>query len=151
MTFLSLAAAVASIGGASELYVRTGSTISLTCSLRGSSAAAAAAALTPRTPFWFHDGRPVALDSPRGGISLETERTTAGMTSKLLLTKASHQDGTSCWVATPPALPPHDGAVLAPHQAAPTWLERSSSHLSVGVVTPPTCAVTHGSLPVQVC
>ena len=35
----------------------------------------------------------VALDSPRGGISLETERTVTGMSSKLLLTRATVQDG----------------------------------------------------------
>lgn len=35
----------------------------------------------------------VVVDSPRGGISLETERTAAGMSSKLLLTRATVQDG----------------------------------------------------------
>ena len=68
--------------------MRTGSTISLTCSVRGTGA------ISPRVPFWFHEDKPIALDSPRGGISLETERTTTGMTSKLLLTRAAPQDGT---------------------------------------------------------
>lgn len=133
---LNLAAAVASIVGTAELYVRTGSTISLTCIIQGSGT------IPPRILFWFHNSRPskkdyflyyyycfflllllllllllilllcprrmiyylyadllylfvmhtVALDSPRGGISLETERTTTGMSSKLLLTRATLQD-----------------------------------------------------------
>ncbi len=111
----SLTAAIASIVGASELYVRTGSTISLTCIIQGSGA------IPPRVLFWFHDSKPskshpfpfslsaplvipyifpffflrrlVALDSPRGGISLETERTAIGMSSKLLLTRATVKDG----------------------------------------------------------
>ena len=45
-------AAVASIVGASELYVRTGSTISLTCIIQGSGA------IPPRILFWFHDSKP---------------------------------------------------------------------------------------------
>ena len=78
---------MASIVGAPELYVRTGSTISLTCVVRGASGA-----ITPRTSFWLHDGKAIALDSPRGGISLETERSTQETTSKLLLTRAAFQD-----------------------------------------------------------
>lgn len=34
----------------------------------------------------------VDFDSPRGGVSLETEKTAAGTTSKLLVTKAALAD-----------------------------------------------------------
>ena len=107
LLFFLTTAAIASIVGASELYVRTGSTISLTCIIHGSGS------IPPRVLFWFHDSKPskffltfflvfhfflsflrlVALDSPRGGISLETERTATGMSSKLLLTRATVKDG----------------------------------------------------------
>ena len=45
-------AALASIVGASELYVRTGSTISLTCIIQGSGS------IPPRVLFWFHNSKP---------------------------------------------------------------------------------------------
>lgn len=35
---------------------------------------------------------PVDFDSPRGGISLETEKTESGTTSRLLLTRAQLRD-----------------------------------------------------------
>ena len=53
---LNLAAAVASIVGAAELYVRTGSTISLTCIIQGSGT------IPPRILFWFHNSRPSKKD-----------------------------------------------------------------------------------------
>lgn len=42
--------------------------------------------------LWYHDHSIVDFDSPRGGISLETEKTEAGTTSKLLVTKALLSD-----------------------------------------------------------
>lgn len=40
----------------------------------------------------YHGSAVVDFDSPRGGISLETEKTEGGTTSKLLVTKASLTD-----------------------------------------------------------
>ena len=51
-----MAAAVASIVGTAELYVRTGSTISLTCIIQGSGT------IPPRILFWFHNSRPSKKD-----------------------------------------------------------------------------------------
>ena len=53
-----LLAAVAKISGPTEVYVRSGSTISLLCTLKGPTG-------SPALPHWFQEGRPVALDSPR--------------------------------------------------------------------------------------
>ena len=50
--YYGIAAAVATIVGSTEIYVRTGSTISLTCVIQGSGA------IPPRILFWFHDSRP---------------------------------------------------------------------------------------------
>lgn len=91
---------MASIVGGSELYVRTGSTISLECVIQGASS------IPPRVLFWFHNGKPIALDSPRGGISLTTSRDTGispGMSSKLLLTRATMADGGNYTCAPPGA------------------------------------------------
>lgn len=67
------------------MYVKKGSTISLTCSVNVHST-------PPSSVSWYHGHAVVDFDSPRGGISLETERTEAGTTSKLLVTKALISD-----------------------------------------------------------
>lgn len=77
--------AQASISGPPEVYVKKGSTISLTCSVNVHST-------PPSSVLWYHGHSVVDFDSPRGGISLETEKTEAGTTSKLLVTKALLSD-----------------------------------------------------------
>ncbi|XP_046655451.1 hemicentin-1-like isoform X1 [Daphnia pulicaria] len=112
-------AALASIVGASELYVRTGSTISLTCIIQGSGS------IPPRVLFWFHNSKPIALDSPRGGISLETERTVTGMSSKLLLTRATVQDGGN-YTCAPPGAQPADVTVHVLNGEHPAAMQRGN-------------------------
>ncbi|XP_076259523.1 transmembrane and immunoglobulin domain-containing protein 1-like [Rhynchophorus ferrugineus] len=73
--------AQASIAGPTEIYVKKGSTISLTCTVNVHS-------IPPSSVLWYHGHSIVDFDSPRGGISLETEKTEIGTTSKLLVTKA---------------------------------------------------------------
>ncbi|XP_063909937.1 hemicentin-1-like isoform X2 [Zophobas morio] len=82
---LNVEDAQATISGPSEVYVKKGSTISLTCSVNVHST-------PPSSVFWYHGHSVVDFDSPRGGISLETEKTEAGTTSKLLVTKALLSD-----------------------------------------------------------
>ncbi|KAJ8884528.1 hypothetical protein PR048_016385 [Dryococelus australis] len=79
------AAAQASIWGPDEVYVKKGSTISLTCSVNVHST-------PPSSVLWYHGASVLDFDSPRGGISLETEKTEAATTSKLLVTKAALAD-----------------------------------------------------------
>lgn len=77
--------AQATISGSPEVYVKKGSTISLICTVNVHS--------TPSSSvLWYHDQSVVDFDSPRGGISLETEKTETGTTSKLLVTKALLSD-----------------------------------------------------------
>ncbi|GLV31738.1 defective proboscis extension response 7 [Carabus blaptoides fortunei] len=75
---------LANIVGSQDVYVKKGSTISLTCSVNVHSA--------PSSIQWYHGTLPVDFDSKRGGISLETEKTDTGLTSKLLITKAALSD-----------------------------------------------------------
>ncbi|XP_073990255.1 transmembrane and immunoglobulin domain-containing protein 1-like isoform X5 [Rhodnius prolixus] len=82
---LNVDAAQASIWGPEDVYVKKGSTISLTCSVNVHSS-------PPGSVLWYHGASVVDFDSPRGGISLETEKTASGTTSKLLVTKASLSD-----------------------------------------------------------
>ncbi|XP_069679930.1 transmembrane and immunoglobulin domain-containing protein 1-like isoform X1 [Periplaneta americana] len=82
---ISKQAAQANIWGPEDVYVKKGSTISLTCSINVHST-------PPGSVLWYHGASVVDFDSPRGGISLETEKTESGTTSKLLVTKAALTD-----------------------------------------------------------
>ncbi|XP_043283589.1 lachesin-like isoform X4 [Venturia canescens] len=83
--WLRVEAAQAKILGTTELYVKKGSTISLTCTVNVQST-------PPSSVIWHHGGAVVDFDSPRGGVSLETEKTESGTTSKLLVTQARSSD-----------------------------------------------------------
>jgi len=78
----------AQIHGESAVYVKVGSTISLTCTINLYS-------VPPPDITWYHGSKVLNFDSPRGGISLETEKTRTGTSSKLLVTKATKADSGS--------------------------------------------------------
>ncbi|XP_053981455.1 zwei Ig domain protein zig-8-like isoform X3 [Hylaeus volcanicus] len=82
-------AAQARILGPEDVYVKKGSTISLTCTVNVQRP-------PPSSVSWHHGGAVVDFDSPsvhrRGGVSLETEKTENGTTSKLLVTQARLTD-----------------------------------------------------------
>ncbi|XP_015432330.1 PREDICTED: lachesin-like [Dufourea novaeangliae] len=78
-------AALAKIQGPEDVYVKKGSTISLTCTVNVQST-------PPSSVSWHHGGAVVDFDSPRGGVSLETEKTESGTTSRLLVTQARLTD-----------------------------------------------------------
>ncbi|XP_067207570.1 lachesin-like isoform X2 [Linepithema humile] len=82
-------AAQATIVGPEDVYVKKGSTISLICEVNVRST-------PPSSVSWHHGGAVVDFDSPsvhrRGGVSLETEKTDTGTTSRLLVTQARLTD-----------------------------------------------------------
>ncbi|KAK0089057.1 hypothetical protein PV325_009420 [Microctonus aethiopoides] len=86
---LRVEAAQAKILGPEDVYVKKGSTISLTCTVNVQST-------PPSSVTWHHGSSIVDFDSPsvhhRGGVSLETEKTESGTTSKLLVTQARSSD-----------------------------------------------------------
>jgi len=82
---LTFSEAQAKIAGPEEVYVKTGSMISLICSVNIHSQPAGSVT-------WYHGSNIVDFNSPRGGISLETEKTEAGTTSKLVITRANTSD-----------------------------------------------------------
>ncbi|XP_035702086.1 lachesin isoform X2 [Folsomia candida] len=67
-------------------FVRTSSTISLTCSVNIHSQPAGSVT-------WYHGQNVVDFNSPRGGISMETTKSESGIVSKLVITKATSSDG----------------------------------------------------------
>nr|XP_031839790.1 zwei Ig domain protein zig-8-like isoform X2 [Nomia melanderi] len=75
----------AKITGPREVYVKTGSTIGLTCIVDTQD-------IPPSNVTWYRAGVPIDFDDPRGGVSLETEKGKNGTTSKLLITRALIDD-----------------------------------------------------------
>ncbi|XP_062137636.1 uncharacterized protein LOC133846940 [Drosophila sulfurigaster albostrigata] len=72
----------AKILGSTEIHVKRDSTIALACSVN----------IHASSVLWYHGSAIVDFDSLRGGISLETEKTDIGTTSRLMLTRASLRD-----------------------------------------------------------
>ncbi|XP_041761272.1 uncharacterized protein LOC121587949 isoform X1 [Anopheles merus] len=81
LDFLSTAAR-AKIIGSQEVHVKKGSTISLSCVVN----------VHASSISWYHGSSIVDFDSARGGISLETEKTEGGTSSRLMLTRATLRD-----------------------------------------------------------
>ncbi|XP_039500737.1 uncharacterized protein LOC120457308 isoform X3 [Drosophila santomea] len=75
---------VTDIIGGPELHINRGSTINLTCIVKF-------APEPPPTVIWSHNREIINFDSPRGGISLVTEKGVL-TTSRLLVQKAITQD-----------------------------------------------------------
>ncbi|KAF2368712.1 Immunoglobulin I-set [Trinorchestia longiramus] len=75
----------ARIQGPSEVYIQNGSTISLTCVVNTHSENVGAVS-------WFRNANSLDYDSPRGGVSLEIEKTPTRTTSKLFITRAIRTD-----------------------------------------------------------
>lgn len=75
----------AKILGSEEVYVKKGSKISLTCTVDMQD-------VPPSNVTWYHAGRVIDFDSPRGGVSLETEKGKSFTKSMLVITRALLND-----------------------------------------------------------
>jgi len=83
--FFFIAVPTATILGGPELYVGAGSTINLTCAIRFSSE-------PPAYIFWYYNENVLSYDSPRGGVSVITEKGGDITTSWLLIQTAQPSD-----------------------------------------------------------
>lgn len=82
---LSVEVQQARIEGPAEVFIQKGSTIRLTCRVNTH-------AENVGTVTWFRDTYPLDYDSPRGGVSVEIEKTPTRTTSKLFITRAMRTD-----------------------------------------------------------
>ncbi|KAI8033743.1 hypothetical protein M5D96_013500 [Drosophila gunungcola] len=82
--YLNIVEPVTDIIGGPDLHINRGSTINLTCIVKF-------APEPPPTVVWSHNREIINFDSPRGGISLVTEKGVL-TTSRLLVQKAITQD-----------------------------------------------------------
>ncbi|XP_060526820.1 zwei Ig domain protein zig-8 [Cylas formicarius] len=81
--YLTIVEPITEILGSPELFINMGSTINLTCVVQY--------APEPPTITWSHNSQVINFDSPRGGISLVTEKGLT-TTSRLLIQKAVQKD-----------------------------------------------------------
>ncbi|KOX71157.1 Kin of IRRE-like protein 1 [Melipona quadrifasciata] len=82
---LNVVVPTATILGGPELYVGAGSTINLTCAIHFSSE-------PPAYIFWYYNENVLSYDSPRGGVSVITEKGGDVTTSWLLIQTAQPSD-----------------------------------------------------------
>ncbi|XP_063841422.1 zwei Ig domain protein zig-8-like isoform X1 [Scylla paramamosain] len=94
------AAPSASIVGAPDMHVDRGSTINLTCTVTHTSEPSAYI-------FWYHNGQVVNYESPRGGVTVVTER--GNVTRGFLLIQDARPSDSGNYTC-------------APSNTAPSWL-----------------------------
>ncbi|XP_042211029.1 carcinoembryonic antigen-related cell adhesion molecule 1-like [Homarus americanus] len=82
---LTVQAAGAVILGPAELYIKTGSTLVLTCT-------ATLHPLAHAKVEWQHNGTQVTISGPRGGVSIHTEAGVGVVTSRLSVVRAAPGD-----------------------------------------------------------
>ncbi|XP_050704083.1 kin of IRRE-like protein 1 [Eriocheir sinensis] len=82
---LSVEVQQARIEGPEEVFIQSGSTIKLSCLVNTHSD-------NVGTVTWFRNAQELDYDSPRGGVSIEIEKTPLRTTSKLFLTRATKAD-----------------------------------------------------------
>lgn len=82
---LNVVVPTATILGGPDLYVGAGSTINLTCAIHFSSE-------PPTYIFWYYNENALSYDSPRGGVSVITEKGGDVTTSWLLIQTAQPSD-----------------------------------------------------------
>ncbi|XP_046737511.1 zwei Ig domain protein zig-8-like isoform X1 [Diprion similis] len=82
--YLSVVEPITEIVGGPDLFINKGSTINLTCHVKF-------APEPPPTMIWSHNREAINFDSPRGGISLVTEKGPV-TSSRLLIQKAILND-----------------------------------------------------------
>ncbi|XP_014205669.1 zwei Ig domain protein zig-8-like [Copidosoma floridanum] len=83
--YLNVVVPTATILGGPELYVGAGSTINLTCTIHFSWE-------PPAFIFWYYNDAVMSYDSPRGGVSVITEKGSDVTTSWLLIQAAQPGD-----------------------------------------------------------
>ncbi|XP_058448513.1 zwei Ig domain protein zig-8-like [Malaya genurostris] len=82
--YLSVVEPVTIVVGGPDIYINTGSTVNLTCVVRNSPE-------PPSTIIWTHNNQEINYDSPRGGVSVITEKGET-TTSYLLIQRAKGAD-----------------------------------------------------------
>ncbi|KAK8380977.1 hypothetical protein O3P69_008119 [Scylla paramamosain] len=87
------------IEGPQERHIQRGSILGITCVVRHAPQEA------PENILWFHGALSIDYDSPRGGVSIQTEKSLTKTVSKLMLSAVDQSD-TGEYSCSPTALEP---------------------------------------------
>ncbi|XP_045109454.1 zwei Ig domain protein zig-8-like isoform X2 [Portunus trituberculatus] len=87
------------IEGLQERHIQRGSILGITCVVRHAPQEA------PENILWFHGALSIDYDSPRGGVSIQTEKSLTKTVSKLMLSAVDQSD-TGEYSCSPTALEP---------------------------------------------
>ncbi|XP_049840852.1 zwei Ig domain protein zig-8-like [Schistocerca gregaria] len=115
---LTIVEPLTEIVGEPDLFINAGSTINLTCLV----------SFAPEPPtgvLWRHNGQVINFDSPRGGVSLVTEKGPV-TSSRLLIQKAAAQD-TGLYTCAPSNVPPDSVRVHVLKGDLPAAMQRSGA------------------------
>ncbi|XP_050731853.1 zwei Ig domain protein zig-8-like isoform X2 [Eriocheir sinensis] len=95
---------VVMIDGLEERHIQRGSILSITCVVRHPPKEA------PEHVLWFHGATNIDYDSPRGGVSIQTKKSSRKTVSKLMLSAVDQSD-TGAYSCSPTALQPAEVTV----------------------------------------
>ncbi|XP_047118804.1 zwei Ig domain protein zig-8-like [Schistocerca piceifrons] len=116
--YLNIVEPRSEILGGPDIFIDAGSTINLTCLVT----------YPPDPPpdmVWTHNGKVISFDSPRGGVSLVTEKG-AATTSRLLIQKAVPTD-TGLYTCTPSNVAPDSARVHVLSDQTPAAMQHSDA------------------------
>lgn len=132
---------VVMIDGLEERHIQRGSILSITCVVRHPPKEA------PEHVLWFHGATNIDYDSPRGGVSIQTKKSSRKTVSKLMLSAVDQSD-TGAYSCSPTALQPaevtvhvQDGQIQQPvkqglgYNEAPRVAASSTSLVLLAIVT----------------
>ncbi|XP_011501197.1 PREDICTED: neurotrimin-like [Ceratosolen solmsi marchali] len=108
---------ITEIAGGTDLFINKGSTINLTCLVKN-------APEPPIAMIWSHNREAINFDSPRGGISLITEK--GPVTSSRLLIQKAIQKDSGLYTCTPSNAHPNSVRVHILNEEHPAAMHRGS-------------------------
>ncbi|XP_058061405.1 zwei Ig domain protein zig-8-like [Anopheles bellator] len=125
---LAVVEPITTVVGGPDLYIDTGSTVNLTCIVRH----------LPEPPpliQWTHNGEEINYDSPRGGVSVITEKGDI-TTSYLLIQRARSSDSGkyTCLPSTANPMTVHVHVLNGEHPAAIQGTDRQRANLILPIV-----------------
>ncbi|XP_014473810.1 PREDICTED: lachesin-like [Dinoponera quadriceps] len=118
---LTVVEPVTEIAGGPDLFINKDSTINLTCYVRF-------APEPPSTIIWSHNHQAINFDSPRGGISLVTEKGPV-TSSRLLIQKAIERDS-GLYTCSPSNIHPNSVRVHIVNEEHPAAMQGNGDRMA---------------------
>lgn len=123
---LTVVEPVTEIAGGPDFFINKGSTINLTCVVRY-------APEPPSVIIWSHNHEAINFETPRGGISLVTER--GPVTSSRLLIQMATKEDSGQYTCTPGMMHPASARVHVVNEHPAAMQHGRGGRMSAGVIT----------------